>query len=344
MTFRTTIWMIVLLVFAADPAAYGRSEKKSAKYLFKIATLAPDRSVWINTYKAMADEILDATDGNVKFKCFPGGIQGDEATVLRKIRIGQLQGAGLTGTGLSMICKDSLVFQLPIVFRNQEEVDFVFPKMASLFEGQCKKNGYEVLGWPHLGFSYLFSKTEVRDIASLRSSKPWLLQNDTISKVFFDVAGVSAIPADVSDVLTGLQSGLIHTVFSPPIGMISLQWFSRIQNHLDLKLIYSFGAFVVSQKKWNRIPEDLKKKTRDIAQRHISGMNNKIREQNREALRVMADKHIKTLSATEQGLREFKQLTDKVANKLVGDSFSHESLALLRSLLSQVRDQSTRGK
>ena len=328
--------VLFLLSFVCNEL-YGKSSGRSAKYLFKTATLAPDRSVWLNTYRAMADEVLDATDGNVKFKCYPGGVQGDEVTVLRKIRIGQLQGAGLTGTGLSLICKDSLVFQLPIAFRSYEEVDFVFAKMEPLFRAQCKENGYEVLGWPNLGFSYLFSQKEVRDIATLRSSKPWLLQGDVISKALFDAAGVSAVPADVSDVLTGLQSGLIHTVFSPPVGMISLQWFSRVNNWLDVKLIYSFGTFVVSQKKWNRVPRDMQKTIKNIAKKHFGDLNKKIRDQNREALAVMKKKQIKTISGTQQGLQEFEQISNKVAEQLVGKKFSRKALALLRSSLSDFR-------
>ena len=337
MNLRTILYSAVVLVFFINTNSYAKDRKGASKYLFKIATLAPDRSVWLKTYRLMADEIFDATEGQVKFKSYPGGIQGDETTVMRKIRIGQLHGAGLTGTGLSLICKDSLVFQLPIVFKSEEEVDFVFPKMIPLFEAQCNKNGFEVLGWPHLGFSYLFSKNNIQNISSLRSAKPWLLENDIISKVFFNAAGVSAVPAEVSDVLTGLRSGLIQTVFSPPIGMISLQWFSRVNNRLDIKLIYSFGAFVVSNKKWNRVPKDLQKKIKEISDKHFVDLNRKIREQNHEALQVMEQKQIKTFSASQQGLEEFEQISNKVAEELVGNTFSHESLSLLRSALSEFR-------
>ena len=329
--------IIFTLVILGTTYTFAKTGKKSSKYQFKIATLAPDRSVWLNTYKAMADEIFDATAGEVKFKCYPGGIQGDEVTVLRKIRIGQLQGSGLTGNGLAMICQDSLVFQLPILFRSEEEVDFVFSKMIPLFAAQCKENGFEVLGWPHLGFSYLFSKNDIQDIPSLRASKPWLLENDIISKAFFNASGVSAVPANVSDVLTGLRSGLIHTVFSPPVGMISLQWFSRIESRLDLKLIYSFGAFVVTQKKWNRVPRDIQEKIKGISQKHFDELNSKIRQQNHEALLVMEKKKIKTVSPSPQGLEEFHKISGKVADQLAGNSFSRKSLSLMNSLLSEFR-------
>ena len=341
MKLRRTVSIVLCLVLASNTDSFAKDRKRSSKHLFKIATLAPDRSVWMNTFRSMADEILEATNSEVKFRCFPGGVQGDEATVLRKIRIGQLHGSGLTGTGLSLICKDSLVFQLPIVFRNQEEIDFVFPQMLPLFKAQCEASGFHVLGWPHLGFSYLFSTSDVRDISSLRSAKPWLLENDVISKVFFDTAGVSAVSADISDVLTGLRSGLIHTVFSPPVGMISLQWFSRINYRLDLKLIYSFGAFVVAKKKWNRIPKDMQQKIDEISQRHFAELNKKTHEQNQDALQVMERNRIQTVYASQQSLDKFEQISSKVANRLAGNTFSNESLSLLRSLLSEFRKRNS---
>ena len=241
---RFFFWTTVLVLFDT-PLALA---KQSTKYLFKVATLAPERSVWLNSYKGMADEVFDASGGLVKFKCYPGGIQGDELTVIRKMRIGQLQGAGLTGTGLSLLCKDSLVFQLPLMFNTEEEVDYVLPKLIPLLEAQCNKNGYEVLAWPRLGLATYLVDQRFGILIHCAKQNHVCWRTISLSKELFNQAKVSAIPAKIGDVLTGLRSGLINAVFAPPVGMVSLQWFTGVKNRLDKKILYSVGTIVVAKK------------------------------------------------------------------------------------------------
>lgn len=331
------LYFLAALLSISTPS----SARDSQRHVFKIATLAPDRSVWMKTYQEIANEVASLTNGVVKFKCYPGGIQGDELTVIRKIRIKQLQGAGFSGTGLSQICPDSTVMQLPLMFNTQEEVDYVFPKMEHYLKSICRENGYEVLGWPSIGFSYLFSKDEIADMSSFRLGKPWLLEDDIVTKSIYDAAGVAGIPTSVGDVLTGLRSGLIHTVFSPPVAIISLQWFSRINYMLDMKLLYSFGTFVLVKEKWDRIPVPFQKKIRDVCARHFATLNEKILDQNQEAVEVLRGKRVRVINPSKKGMSEFKQVSNKVANTLAGKAFSEKSFKLLSSLLAEYHQNPT---
>ena len=58
----------------------------------KIASVAPDGSRWMQQMRAGAEEVSARTGGRVNIKFYPGGVMGNDAQVLRKIRIGQLQG------------------------------------------------------------------------------------------------------------------------------------------------------------------------------------------------------------------------------------------------------------
>ncbi len=320
----------------------AEAKQKRPRYLFKIATLAPDRSIWIRSYNEMSKEIMAATNGEVGFKSYPSGIQGDEKTVIRKIRIGQLQGGGFTQVGMTMICKDSLVLQLPHVFTSYEEFKYVFDKMRPIFEDQCRENGYEILGWPHLGFIYLFSKDRVVDLPTLKSSKPWLIEDDILSKAMFDVVGVTGVSAQIGDVLTALRSGLIHTVYAPPIGMITLQWYTGVSTRLDAKGIFSYGAFALNKRNWDKLPEGYQKTIRKICDGRFEEINNKVRAENRDALGILDKKKIITISPTEQGLRDFAITSEKVADRLAGDVFAKESLRLMQSYLKEFRDRNSK--
>lgn len=319
----------------------GVQAKGKSKYVLKVATLAPEQSAWVTTIRDISKEVMKQTNSEVRIKCYPGGVQGDELTVLRKIRIGQLHGAGFTGAGLSHICKDSQTLQLPFLFKSYAEIDHIFPQMSPHLESICETNGYKVLGWTEIGFSYLFSRDRVHDLNSLRDSKPWLIEDDIISTSLYDASDITAIPAQVSDVLTALRSGLIHTVFSPPIGMISLQWFSRINHYVDTKIAYSFGSLAIAGKQWKRLPPNYQKVVEDISKRKILDLNKTVRQQNQEALDVMQKKQIKAISLSDDGKREFEEISGVVTRKLAGKTISEKSIQLVQSYLAEYREKTT---
>src|SRR5712691_11745400 len=74
-----------------------------AETVIKFASLAPSGSTWMKVMEEYNKELEHKTGGQVRFKFYPGGVQGDEKDVVRKIRLGQLQAAGITGLGLGEI-------------------------------------------------------------------------------------------------------------------------------------------------------------------------------------------------------------------------------------------------
>ena len=127
-------YLLVVGMFFLVPVA--GSQKAN---VIKIATLAPEGSPWIRTLNAVNDEILEKTNNQVRFKIYPGGILGDEGDMLRKVYIGQLQGAVLTSSGLSSIFREMDVFQIPFLFEKYQEVDYVIEKMDAFF-----KKGFDI--------------------------------------------------------------------------------------------------------------------------------------------------------------------------------------------------------
>lgn len=308
----------------------------AGKIRLKLAVITPERTIWGKQFKVATKEIKEKTDGNVILKVYYGGIQGDEMNVIKKMRIGQLHGAGFMARGITNICPDSLVFAIPLLFHNSREVIEVHRKMRGYLEKQALSKGYQILGWTNQGFTYCFSKDKVDDLSSLRQAKPWTLESDEFCKSFFKCAGISAVPAQVGDVMTALQSGLIHTVFAPPIGMIVMQWQARVKYQLDLGIFYSFGALVISHKKWRRIPRNYQEIIRDTFRKCIEELNINIEKQNVDALNVLAKK-LTVLKPTTEALEEFRSVTAKVEKDMTGKAFSPEAMKLLRQYLKEYR-------
>ncbi|MGK0463596.1 MAG: TRAP-type C4-dicarboxylate transport system substrate-binding protein, partial [Candidatus Azotimanducaceae bacterium] len=85
---------------------------------FKIATVSPDGLAWMKQLRAGAKDIEARTEGRVKFKIYPGGVQGDDFTVLRKMRIGQLHGGMVASSSLTRFYPDLQIYSMPLQFRD----------------------------------------------------------------------------------------------------------------------------------------------------------------------------------------------------------------------------------
>ncbi len=321
---------VLLMVFC------GFSSHAANKIKLKMAVIVPKRSIWGKKLEIAINEIKEQTDGNVELKVFYGGVQGDELKVVQKMRIGQLHGAGFMARGMSKICPDSLVFAIPMLMHSDEEAIAIQAKMQDFFQKQARKRGFEVLGWSNQGFTYCFSKNKIDNLADLRKAKPWMLENDEFGKSFFKCSAIAGVPAQVGDVMTSLQSGMIHTIFSPPIGMIIMQWHNRVKYQMDLGLFYSFGAAVFTQKQWKKIPEKYQKVIRKVFQKSISELNEGIKTQNVEAQEVLS-KSLKITTPSPEAIKEFRSITIKVEKDMNGKAFSPEAMILLKIHLKKYR-------
>lgn len=226
-----------------------------AAQTLKIATVAPEGSLWMSEMRASAERAEKATEGRVKIKFYPGGVMGNDATVMRKIKLGQLQGGALTGSELSGFSKNAQLYGLPFLFADPNEIQPIRAQFDQYIRRDLDDAGFAVLSMAGVGFAYLMSSDDVSQRANLERRKIWVPQNDVIAARTFRAGGVSPIPLPLPDVFTALQTGLIDTVANTTAGAIALQWHSKMRHLLDLPLSYILGYVVVDQRAWNKISE-----------------------------------------------------------------------------------------
>jgi TRAP-type C4-dicarboxylate transport system substrate-binding protein len=244
-------WLLLgLLLFSAGARA-------APEYIIKFATLAPPGSTWVNLLHDWDKELRAKSNGRIGFKFYPGGVQGDEPEVLKKMRFNQLQGGAFTGYGIGRMYSPARVMELPFLFRNTDEIDYVRGEFMPQFRTGFEKNGYELLGWMEVGFVHIFSKQPIRSLDDMKSSRVWLWQGDPMGQAFFDASGISPIPLSIIDVYTSLSTGLIDTVYAPPLGAIALQWFTKTPYVSTVPLTDGIGGLIVSQRFYASLPEDL---------------------------------------------------------------------------------------
>lgn len=294
--------------------------------LIKIATLAPEGSAWMQTFNELKAEILQKTDKTVQFRIYPGGVLGDEKDMLRKLHIGQIQGAVLTSSELSALFKEIDVFQVPFLFQTYEEVDHVLDKMDNFFRKGFADSGYLLLGWSEAGFIRLMSTTPIMTLNDLKAVKVWTWEDAPMALAIFEEAQVAAIPLTVPDVLIGLRTGLVDVVYAPPAGAISLQWHTKVKYLTDVPLSYLVGGLIIKKKVFNQIPAAYQGVVMESCQTHLERLKTAIRSENRDALRVMEKHGVKILKPSQEVVEEFKQLSDKAMLRLGTTSFSKEVL------------------
>jgi TRAP-type C4-dicarboxylate transport system substrate-binding protein len=231
----------------------------------KIATVAPDGTAWMREMRAGAEAVKKDTDGRVDIKYYPGGVMGDESTVMRKIRIGQLQGGAFTGGELSQVDKDAQIYSLPFAFRTLDEVDKVRVQLDPLLKRGFDKAGFDVAGISGGGFAYLMSVNPIRTRDDLKAAKVWVPQGDRVAEAGFKAGGVTPISLPLADVYTSLQTGLIDTVANTPAGAIAFQWHTKVRHMVDLPITYVVGLLVIDKKVFDALtPADQKTVNDDL--------------------------------------------------------------------------------
>jgi TRAP-type C4-dicarboxylate transport system substrate-binding protein len=323
-----------LLVFLLSIQSALGAEKS---VVIKLATLAPEGSSWMKTLNTLNAEVMKKTENRVQFRIYPGGVLGDEMDMLRKMKIGQIQGVALTSGGLSALFKEMDVLLIPFLFEKYEEVDTILKKMDSFFRKGFEENGYILLGWSEAGFIYLMSTLPISSVADLKKAKVWIWEESPMSQAIFDEAGVKAIPLSVPDVLVGLQTGLVDVVYTPPTGAISLQWFTKIKYMTDVPLAYLAGGIVVKKETFKQIPPSFQNFILESFQDHLDRLKIVTRNENREAIKVMTKHGVKTITPSKNQIDEFKKLSNKATGHLGGQTFSKKVLDEVTSLLENYR-------
>jgi TRAP-type C4-dicarboxylate transport system substrate-binding protein len=240
------MWAAAVLLLTALPAG--------AKELFKFATLAPQGSIWDTTLREMGARWAKESAGAVELRIYPGGVAGDEADVVRKMRIGQFQGAALTVTGLAEIEPAFRLFHIPMLVESWAEVDTLLAKLGPDLDRRLAEKGYVRLLWGHGGWVHLFSRLPVKTVDDLRKQKLFVWAGDDSQVQAWRKTGFQPVALQATDVTMGFQTKMIDVVPTTPIAALTLQWFRQTPNMTGLGLAPLVGAVVVKRDAWEKTP------------------------------------------------------------------------------------------
>jgi TRAP-type C4-dicarboxylate transport system substrate-binding protein len=248
---RKTYQAVVGVIFLFLALAAGAQ----AQTAIKLATIVPEGSVWDKNVKQMGEEWKTATGGRVTVTVFAGGSQGDEPQILRKMRVDALQAAAFTAVGLGSIDASFNLFDIPFFFESYDELNYVTDKLTPEIRKRVEARGFFLLNWGGGGWAQVFTKKPVQTVEDLKSVKLYTSAGNDRMVQWFKANGFQPRAMAMTDIMTGLTTGMIDGMPSPPLGALMFQWYRQTPYMLDLGLAPIIGANVITAKTWKAIPD-----------------------------------------------------------------------------------------
>lgn len=304
---RLTIVALLALVGARVPLAQTSA--------IKLATVVPDGSIWDKSLKQMGADWKAATADRVSLTVFSGGSQGDEATVLRKMRLNALQAASLTVVGLASIDWSFNVFNIPFFFQSYDELNAVIEKLSPLLKQRVEAKGFVLVHWGHGGWLQIFSKQPVSTVADLKRAKLYTSAGDDTMTQWYKSNGFQPRAMAMTDVLTGLTTGMIDALPTTPLAAMSFQWFKQTPYMLDVGISPIVGATVVNKRTWDAMSAADRAKLTEISLKVEKQLQGDVPKQDGLATLVMQNQGLKITKGTGA---EWQQLADNLGQTMRG--------------------------
>lgn len=219
----------------------------------RMATLAPDGSLWDEIMSDMGAGWEKATEGRVQLRIYAGGVAGDEADVIRKMRVGQLQAAALTTAGLADLEPAFTAFNIPMFFDTYDELLAVIAKIEPVLKQRLEKKGFVLISWGHGGWVHLFTKDRVSTVEGLKKAKMFVWAGDDNMVQQWRGEGFSPVALAATDIMTGLQTGMIEAFPTTPLLALTLQWYRMTPHMVSVGVAPLVGGMVVTKKAWDKL-------------------------------------------------------------------------------------------
>ena len=331
--------LVATVALALSQPALAESQQ------FRIATLAPSGTPWMELLERGAAEIAEKTEQRITFKYYGGGQQGDERDYISKIKLGQLDGAAFTALGLAQIDPSILVLQLPMLFTTQEEVDYVATKMWPYFQAKFEKKGFRLGERGEVGWIYFFSKEKVTSLDDLRKQKLPVMGDDLLGSTIAGKLKIQGVPLGIPEIDAALTAGRVNACFSSPLGAIALQWHTKVKYMSSTPMVFAIGATVMSIEAVKKLSADDRKVIEAVAKRGQKKARVLIRKANEDARTTLVRRGLIVVDPPKDMVDQLTAIAVAVQSELVGKMYSKDELAMVLAHRDEYRaKQARRGK
>ncbi len=323
-----------LAALVAWPAPRAAAQQATT---LRIATQAPEGTVWMDAMNDVKAEVERGSRGRVRFQVFPNGSQGDEKAVIERMQVGLLHGGLFTGIGLGEILPMVRILELPFVYEDKAEIDAVRVALEPDFKRGFEEKGFVFLGWSEVGWAYVFSKQEARNLAELRQRKIWVWQGDPLAEKVFQTFELAGTPLPLTDVLTSLQTGMIDSVYNAPYGLVGLQWHHNVKFMSRMTVGHGTGALLVSKAEWQKLPPAVRNGIGAAARKRLDALLVEVAQKNEETIAQLQKDGVQIVPIPQDEMPRYRELGAKVADEMVGKLYDKATLDRVKAILAERR-------
>lgn len=305
------------LCVAALPA--GLPAMAQAPVQLRIGTVVPKNSLYHQELLQLGQAWRTAQGGSPRFAVFTDGSQGGEAEIVRRMRIGQLQGALVSVVGLREIEPTAAALQnLPLLFRSWEELDHVRDRMRPAMEARFAERGFVVIGWGDAGWVRFFSREPATRPDDFKGMKFFAWGSEPEQQAIMKSLGYTPVPLETTDILPAMQTGMINVVPSTPYFALASQVFSTASNMLEINWAPIVGALVVTQAAWDAMTPAARQVLRAEGERVAVRMRVQARREVDEAVEAMRKRGLTIHRPTPAQRKEWDALAEQLYPRIRG--------------------------
>jgi len=318
--------------------AMGAAAQAQEAVKIRLGTLAPRGTSWHRALLDMGEKWRAAQGAGSAFIVYTDGSQGGEADMVRRMRVGQLNAALLSVVGLTEIDDSVAALQkMPMMFRSWEEVDYVRERLRPGLEKRFLDKGFVVLFWGDAGWVRFFSKEPALRPADYRRMKTFAWAGDNPQVDIMKALGYQPVVLEISDILPGLQTGMINMVPSTPFYALVGQFYGHAPHMLDMNWVPIVGAVVVTRKTWDGMSPAAQKALRQASDAAGTELRAISRRENEESVAAMKKRGLKVQPLTPQIEAEWRAVAEKAYPMIRGRMVPAELFDEVQRLLSEYR-------
>lgn len=315
-----------LLIVFSIAMALPHASWAAGEIVIKAATLVPQGSEWHKILQEMGAEWQKASGGRVVLRLYPGGVAGDDADLVRKMRLGTLDAGVLTVGGLSAIDRGVLAVEIPLAYANEQEIDCVMERIAPQLEKRFESKGFIVLGWSEGGWAHFFTKYPVRTPDDMKKLKMFVWAGDDQYIELWKKSGFNPVPLPSTEISTALQTGLVNGITMNTQGVLLLQYYKQVKYMTDFKWAMFMGGIVITKQAWEKIPADLRPALKEAAIKACGNLRDFSRQSEAKDLEALKKQGLEVVPVSDDVLNEWRKIIDGVIPQVRGSYVPAEFL------------------
>ena len=306
-------WAALLLAGVLATSALAADKQ------LRIGTLATKNSLYHRQLMELGEAWRTAQGGNAKYLVYPDGSQGGETDMVRRMRIGQLQGGLLSVVGLREIEPSIAALQnMPLMFKSWEEVDYVREKMRPAMEKKFLDKGFVVLAWGDAGWVRFFSKEPAVRPDDFKKMKFFAWGSEVEQQEIMKSLGYTPVPLETGDILPSIQTGMINAVPSTPYFALATQIYTTASNMLELNWAPIVGALIITKKAWDELTPEGQAAVREAGAKAGVQLRAKARQEVDDAVDAMKKRGLKVNKPNAEQMQEWNTLADNLYPRVRG--------------------------